>query len=123
MSHLKALSIEDDPYSSELLKVVLEANKYKVITAKNGEEALKILEKETPDIILVDLKLPGISGYELIKLIRSREELKKIPIVAITAFAEEEKRKEAIKAGFDGYITKPINVKTLGEEIKSFIKK
>ncbi len=119
----RVLLVEDDKHNLELLKLVLEMKGYEVITAVDGKEAMKILEKTLPDAVLLDLQLPEISGYELAEWMRGQKHLKDITIIAITAYATPEEKEKALKSGCNGYITKPINTRTIDKEIEGIISK
>jgi len=109
----KILVIEDNDKNRRLVKLILEAKKYEIIEATTGEEAIAYLNKEKPDLILLDIQLPHIDGLTLTKEIRSRDETKKIPIIAVTAYAMKGDKEKILEAGCDAYISKPIDTKEL----------
>jgi len=109
------LVVEDDPSSYFLLKTILEANEAQVIWAEDGTQAVKIFNNGHIDLILMDMQLPGINGYETCKLIRSHN--KEIPIILQTANAFNDDVKKFLDVGFNAYITKPINKKILEDTI------
>lgn len=114
------LLVDDFDYNRELIKYYLDYSQFNIIEASNGEDAMTILKDEMPDLILMDMKLPGIDGYEVTRMIRNEEKLCKIPIIAFTASAMAEVE-EKIFEMFDGYLRKPINKSKLINELKRFI--
>ncbi len=119
----RVLYIEDNPGNRLLVKRVLEAEGYVVLEAGSGPEALQLLEHETPDLILVDINLPTVDGYTLTGLLRQRDDLQKVPIVALTAYALKGDRERALAAGCDGYIQKPIDVDQLPGQVADFLRR
>jgi two-component system cell cycle response regulator DivK len=118
----KILIVEDNEDSRELVVKVLKNKGYQTIEAADGEEALEKAAAEKPDLVLLDISIPKIDGYEVAKRLKSNEELKDIPIVALTAHAMKGDREKVIVAGFEGYISKPVNVRELPDQVKSFIR-
>ncbi|MEK6776463.1 MAG: HD domain-containing phosphohydrolase [bacterium] len=113
------LCIEDNPTSRLLIRKILEQNGYKVYEADNGIEGISIAKKILPDLILMDINIPGMDGYESTTLIKGLPELKNIPVVALTAQADEGDRERSLISGCDGYMTKPIIAKNLIKKIES----
>jgi len=118
----KVLVVEDNEDSRELVVKVLKNKGYLVIAAVDGEEAVEKAIAEKPDLILLDISLPKLDGYEVAKKLKSLAEFQEIPIVALTAHAMKGDREKVIVAGFEGYITKPINVRELPDQLKSYIR-
>lgn len=118
----KILIVEDNQDSRELVVKVLKNKGYQTIEAADGEEALEKIAAEKPDLILLDISIPKIDGYEVAKRLKSQEEFKDIPIVALTAHAMKGDREKVIVAGFEGYISKPINVRELPEQVRSYLR-
>lgn len=118
----KILIVEDNQDSRELAVKVLKNKGYQTIEASDGEEALEKASAEKPDLILLDISIPKIDGYEVAKRLKSDEELKDIPIVALTAHAMKGDREKVIVAGFEGYISKPINVRELPDQVRSYLR-
>lgn len=114
MSKKKILVVDDEPDFLEMIKLRLEANDYEVITASNGEEALRRAEEESPDAVLLDILMPKVDGLEVLKRIRRRN--KNLPIFIITAFSTEELFKLANKLHASGFITK---VSDLDKEVQN----
>ncbi len=118
----KLLIIEDNRDSLELLIKVLRNQPYHLIEATDGEEGLKKAIGELPDVILMDISLPKMGGYDILKELKKREDCSHITIIAVTAHAMKGERERALEAGFDGYISKPIDVHKLPNQIEYFIK-
>lgn len=114
------LVVEDNTDSRELVVKVLEAKGYQTIAAIDGEEAYRKAAEERPDLILMDISLPKLDGYEVTRRLKNNDELRNIPVVALTAHAMKGDREKALQAGCDGYITKPINVRELVGQITPF---
>lgn len=123
VSKKKLLIIEDNQDSRELVIKVLRSQPYHLIEAVDGEEGLKKAVREQPDIILMDISLPKMGGYEILKKLKSRENCRHITIIAVTAHAMKGEMERALQAGFDGYISKPIDVHKLPSQIEYFTKK
>lgn len=117
----KILIVDDNQDSRELVVKVLKNRGYQTIEAVDGEEALEKAVGERPDLILMDRSLPKIDGYEVTRRLKSQEEFKDIPIVALTAHAMRGDREKALEAGCEGYISKPINVRQLPGLILSYL--
>ncbi len=118
----KILIVEDNQDSRELVVKVLKNKGYETIEAADGEEALEKAATERPDLILLDISIPKIDGYEVAKRLKSQEEFKDIPIVALTAHAMKGDREKVIVSGFEGYISKPINVRELPDQVRSYLR-
>jgi two-component system cell cycle response regulator DivK len=99
----------------------LKHNGYRAIEAVDGEEAVERAKAENPDLILLDLYIPKMDGYEVTRTLKGDQGLQHIPIIALTAQAMKGNREEALAAGCDGYIPKPINVRELPEQIERFL--
>jgi len=117
----KILVIEDDEQSRYLISFILKKNGHEVVEDKRGEDALDMVVKENPDLILMDIQLPGIDGLETTKRIRESGVDRNIPIIAITSYAMVGDREKALAAGCNGYIEKPINPETIMDEINSYL--
>ena len=111
------LIAEDNPANRELLRELLEIRGYTVMEACNGQEALSLLEQTLPDILLLDIGMPIMDGFGVIHKIRDNPRLKSLPVVAITAYAMEGDCERILQSGFDGYLSKPVNSRTLEEEL------
>ncbi len=118
---MKVLYIEDSPSNRLLVKRVLMAEGYEVLEAEDGGVGLDVATREPPDLILMDMNLPDVDGYEMTRRIRETPELSSIPIVAMTANVMHGDREKALEAGCVGYIPKPIDVDTLPTQIARYI--
>ena len=105
------------------MRVVLKAKGYNIIEATTGEEALNLLKNQKPDIILMDIQLPGIDGLTLIKQIKASVVTKDIPIIAVTAYAMKGDEQKILDTGCDAYVSKPINTQELPLIVEKYIKK
>ena len=115
------LYIEDNPDNRKLVSRVLGAEGFIVHTVNDGPAGLAFVEENTPDLILVDLQLPDIDGYEVTRIMRQMERLKNTPIVALTANVLKEDRERSFAAGCDGFIQKPFSVDKLPNQIESYL--
>ena len=118
----KILVVDDNLDSRELVVKVLKNKGYEMVEAADGEEAIEKAIAERPNLILLDISIPKLNGYEVTQKLKGMEEFENIPIVALTAHAMKGDRMKALEAGFEGYITKPINIRELPAQVKSFIK-
>jgi two-component system cell cycle response regulator DivK len=118
----KILIVEDNEDSRELVVKVLKNKGYLMVEAADGDEAIEKAIAEKPDLILLDISLPKLDGYEVAKRLKSREDFQEIPIIAFTAHAMKGDREKMIMAGFEGYISKPMNIRDLPEQVRSFLR-
>ena len=118
---LKVLLVEDFEDTRLFMRLELEEQGFIVFEAENGQAAVETAVRENPDVILMDLTLPLMDGFEATKLIRRNENLKNVPIIAVTAHQEDDFRSDAKASGFDAYVTKPIDVNWLKELIAGFL--
>ncbi|MBL50974.1 MAG: DNA-binding response regulator [Candidatus Marinimicrobia bacterium] len=123
MSKKHILIIEDEKDIAELLEYNLGAGGYYTYVANNGETGLKVARKQNPDLILLDLMLPGIQGLDVCRIIKTDEDTKNIPIVMLTALGQEENIVKGLESGADDYITKPFSFKILLARIKSVLRR
>lgn len=123
MPDRNVLVVEDNEKNRKLMRVILKAKGYTVIEAATGEEALGILKAQKPDIILMDIQLPGIDGITLVKQIKADTAIKDIPIIAVTAYAMKGDEQKILDAGCNAYISKPINTQELPLMVEKYIKK
>lgn len=115
--HATILIIEDNPLNLELATDLLEAAGYTIRQARSAEEGVALARAEPPDLILMDLRLPGTDGYAAVKWLKQDPRTKHIPTAALTAQAMTGDEERAREAGFDGYITKPIDTRTLSQTV------
>ena len=122
MGKARVLYIEDNPDNMILVKRILEIEGYEVIGALTGREGLTKAMQNKPDIVITDINLPDIDGYEITHNLKTDKTTAHIPVVAMTANVMQKDRENVFGAGCDGYITKPIDVDELPEQIESFLK-
>jgi CheY-like chemotaxis protein len=115
------LVVDDSIDSLTATSLYLQQNGYRVATATNGQEAISVASMTKPEIILMDLAMPGMDGLESVRQIRQDESLKDIPVIALTAFSTEGFRRAAHDTGFDGYLTKPVDFGRLHDLIGRLI--
>ena len=104
------LIVEDNEINMKLLYDLIEAHGYNILQTKDGMEALKLVRQRKPDLILMDIQLPEVSGLEVTKWIKEDDNLKSIPVIAVTAFAMKGDEEKIIESGCEAYIAKPISV-------------
>ena len=122
-SKKQILIIEDEPDIQELLSFNLDNNGYKVYTASNGEKGLDVARKEHPDLILLDLMLPGINGLDVCRIIKSDQDTSGISIIMLTALGQEEDIIKGVETGADDYVTIPFSLLVLEARIKSVLRR
>ena len=121
MASGRILVVEDNPLNLKLVRDVLTVSGYDVVAAPSAEEGVILAETCQPDLVLMDIQLPGMDGYEALRLLRQNPRLNSVPVVAVTAFAMREDRERAAREGFDGYLGKPISVRALPSQIGDFL--
>ena len=121
-SAAKILVVEDNQDNREMVVKVLKFNGYQVIEAVNGEEGIEKAKTEAPALILLDIYLPKMDGYEVARRLKGDTGLRDIPIIALTAHAMKGNREQALAAGCDGYISKPIDIRELPKQIEQFLR-
>jgi two-component system cell cycle response regulator DivK len=114
------LIVEDNDKSARLLRDVLEFHGYETLLAENGRDALELAGTKPPRLILMDIQLPDIDGEAVLRELRRDPATAGIPVVALTAFAMPADRKRFLATGFDGYLSKPIDIKELPEQVRRF---
>jgi CheY-like chemotaxis protein len=117
------LIAEDNAVNRELLRELLEIRGYAVIETCNGEEAIQRIAEARPDILLVDLGMPVLDGFGTIRQIRENPTFHSLPVLAVTAYAMQGDREKILNAGFDGYLSKPINPVALDQELERLLNK
>jgi two-component system, cell cycle response regulator DivK len=122
LSQRSILVVEDDALSMRLLSDVLRAHGYCVLQAEDGITALLMTRKHQPDLILMDILLPGISGMEVVRWIREDDRLKTIPIIAVTASAMKGDKAKMLAGGCDDYLPKPVPLKQLVAMLERFLR-
>ena len=121
MAGEKILIIEDNPLNLELAQDLLELAGYRVLSAPLAETGIEIAMSEIPDLILMDIRLPGMNGLEAIRLLKQDNLTKRIPIVALTANAMPGEEERALQGGSVGYITKPINTRQFASQVADYL--
>jgi len=119
----KILLVDDEVDALAALKVALGADGYNVVEALDGLEALRMARSENPDVILLDIMMPGMDGFEVCKQLKSDTQLNTIPVIMLTAKGEVDDKVEGLEMGADDYVTKPFNLKELKARIKSVIRR
>ena len=119
----KILVVDDEEHIAELISYNLTSNGYKVITANNGNDAVKLAVEEKPNLILLDLMIPGKDGYDVCKDVRSNSEIRNTPIIMLTAKSEELDKILGLELGADDYITKPFSVRELLARVKAVLRR
>jgi len=109
----KILIVEDNPQNMRLIEMALSAKSYTLLEATNGEEALEVAKKERPDLIIMDIQLPKMSGLEVTRKLREIPEFSRTPIIAVTAYAMKGDKEKALDAGCNAYLSKPISARDL----------
>ena len=125
MNHHTVLVVEDNDMNMQLVEYLLEEGGYSIVKATSGEEALAITRDASappPDIILMDIHLPGMDGLSVVRAMKGDEKTKNVPILALTAHAMRGDKDRFLEAGCDGYISKPIDVKTFIASIQNYIR-
>ena len=117
----KILIVEDDEKSLYLARFILQEGGFEVIEAGDGIEAVDKAKREAPDLILMDMQLPKLDGYEAVRRIKADERFTNTPIIALTAYAMKGDREKTMEAGCTGYIEKPIDPAAFVEEIKKYL--
>jgi CheY-like chemotaxis protein len=115
------LVVEDNERNLKLLRDVLEYAGYDVRVARTAEDGISLAASEPPDLVLMDLQLPGIDGMEALRRLRESPRTADIPVVAVTAQAMKQDRERALEAGFNGYIEKPISVRAFPDQVRGFL--
>jgi CheY-like chemotaxis protein len=121
MTPSNILIVDDNESNLKLMKAVLDSEKYLVETAMDAEEAMRVLETFEPQLILMDLQLPGMDGLEFTRLLKRDPIRQQMTILALTAYAMKGDKEKAIAAGCDGYITKPIDTRSLTTLVDSYL--
>jgi two-component system, cell cycle response regulator DivK len=117
----KILIIEDNEQNRYLESFILQKNGHEIVQARNGEEGIALALETSPDLILLDIQLPGMDGYTVAEELRKNPEISTIPIIAVTSYAMAGDRERILAAGCTGYLEKPINPDTFHTEITQFL--
>jgi two-component system, cell cycle response regulator DivK len=119
--HKRILVVEDNPLNLKLLIDLLDAHGYETLATGDGLEAIHLARESHPDLILMDLQLPDVSGLEVTRWLKEDERTKKIPIIAVTAFAMSGDERRALGSGCDGYVAKPIMIRDFLQMVAAFL--
>jgi CheY-like chemotaxis protein len=117
----KILLVEDNEMNRDMLSRRLQRKGYSVVTAEDGEKGLSLARSEAPDLILMDISLPAMDGWEVTRLLKANRPTRDIPIIALTAHAMVSDREKAIEVGCDDYDTKPVDFARLSEKIENLL--
>ena len=117
----RILIVDDESLIRDVLRVICETHGHEVVEAENGDQGIDKARSETPNLIILDMNMPNMTGWEVIPLLRSHPDTKAVPVIAMTADASAESREEAHNAGCDRYITKPIDAKRLNAVMDELI--
>ena len=112
---------EDNLPNRELIREILESCGHDVIEAEDGQQALDKLKETNPDLVLLDIQMPVLDGYAVVRQLRQIPHLAKLKILALTAYAMQGDRERVLQSGFDGYLTKPIDMVVLTTELRRFL--
>ena len=121
MERKKILIVDDNEKNRYLISFILEKNGFEVVTATDGFEGVEAARKQRVDLVIMDIKMPKMDGYEATREIRKLEDYQSVQIIALTSYAMAEDKKKALEAGCDGYIAKPINPETFMDEIRKYL--
>jgi two-component system cell cycle response regulator DivK len=117
----KVLIAEDNPVNRELLRELLQARGYDVVEACDGQEALAVIERAAPDVLLLDIGMPVLDGFGVVRALRENPRFATLPALAVTAYAMQGDREKILRSGFDGYLPKPVDAGCLAEEIERLL--
>ena len=117
----RILVVEDEEDNRRIVRDLLTSVGYEIIEAVTGEEGVKAAETHLPDLILMDIQLPGLDGYEATRRIRANPALRKVPIIAVTSYALSGDDVKAFEAGCDGYVSKPFSPRALLAKIREYL--
>jgi len=115
------LVVEDNDNNRMLVRDVLQASGYRVVEAENAEDGLRMAAEQRPALILMDIQLPGMNGMEALQRLRADQTTRAIPVIAVTASAMTQDRRQILAAGFDGYQPKPISVKGFLQAVREIL--
>ena len=116
------LVVEDNKLNMKLVKGLIKIGKYRMLEAMDAESGIELIREKRPDLVLMDIQLPGMDGLSATKVIKEDPDLKDIPIVALTSYAMQGDEEKALAAGCTGYITKPIDTRIFLETVSQYLK-
>ena len=117
----KIVVVDDNAASRELIRELLDSPDHSIMEAADGREALDLILRSGPDLVLLDIQLPGLDGYSVVRSLRQDPRFARLKIVAVTAFAMQGDRERVLTAGFDRYVTKPIDTHHLEEQVQELL--
>jgi len=121
MANETILIVEDSTLNRKLAEAILRPHGYRLLIAVDGQEGIEIATREQPELILMDMQLPRVSGYDATRTLKAQPETAHIPIVALTAHAMADEREQALAAGCDGYLTKPIDTRAFPDQVREYL--
>jgi two-component system cell cycle response regulator DivK len=121
MAEELVLIVEDNARNRKLARFILSARGFRIVEAQSAEECLALLDRETPDLVLMDISLPGLDGTAALAQMRANSRTAALRVVALTAFAMKDDRSRFLAAGFDGYLSKPIDARTFADQVRAFL--
>jgi two-component system cell cycle response regulator DivK len=121
-SKQKILVVEDNHVNLELFMDILNVGGYECLYTTKGEEVLDIVKRERPDLVLLDIQLPGVDGLEVVKALKSSDYAKNLKVIALTAYAMKGDKEMFLEQGFDGYIPKPVKMKEFLSAIEDYLR-
>ncbi|WP_114416496.1 response regulator transcription factor [Marinospirillum perlucidum] len=117
----KVLVVDDEPNIVLSLEFLMQQAGFSVLTAEDGETALQKVEQENPDLLLLDISLPGISGFEVLEKLRNQDAYRQLPIIMLTAHGREVEKEKGMALGADDYVTKPFSTQQLVNQVKNLL--
>ena len=123
MPDYTVLIVEDNPKNMKLMRDLMRMQGYQTLEAPDGPAGLEAARQHRPDLILMDIQLPQMDGYEVTRRLKAQEETKQIPVIAVTSFAMKGEEDRAREAGCDAYVSKPIDIRKLVETVQGFLPK
>ena len=117
----KVLVVDDNRASRDLIRAILKPVRCEIAEASHGQQALDLIQQNRPDLVLLDIDMPGMDGITVVKRIRENQSLAGLPVVAVTAFAMEGDREKGMAAGFTAYLTKPVRVALLRQQVQQLL--
>ena len=121
MSEALILVVEDNEKNLKLVRDILQYEGFDVMEARTAEDGVALATERLPDLVLMDVQLPGMDGVEALRRLRRRSATASMPVVAVTALAMKDDRVRLLEAGFDGYLEKPISARALGDHVRQFL--
>jgi CheY-like chemotaxis protein len=121
VSRWNVMIVDDEADNLGVVELVFQFHNTQVRKATSGEQCLQIMEQEAPSLLLVDIQMPVMDGYQLLEKVRQNPAWQSIPVVAVTAYARPEDQERIMAAGFDGYIAKPVNVMSLVPDLEQIL--